>query len=516
MRAGNPDGVVPRSDWAAIKAGFRRTPALRVHARDRRSIHRLLALLDEHYPAARAFAHLLPVSTMQWSSVVLGRSGAHVAFVDIEQANALSLLLSRGFWSEMPIFSYAEFMIRAAEAYYDDGDLPLAAALSERVNARLRDYCRHCDSGPIVPRPMAFDPLLIDILDANVLLGFIAGHELGHLLQQAGNPGVAPLFDWMAAGYKETHLDRNGEVPRERFLGPEIVQKFDGDGKADGYAIQGTKMAHLIPVMWGQQTKEIQSDALGVIVASAAAIAAGIPVGVLFGVFLAALENTEMLMVLRRILPRLPRGEKRAAIPLENTGLVARQFMFIRLARGLKDGSAPAPEPILRYWSALPEDSLVHFETLIDNGRLEQLGLRSTIMVRGGIELSLQGRLGEQPSPEDLVQKLGLAAGSLIFAQAHLGFPEESFKIESSFDWTPNAGADGVLYGFAGAVRDICALASSEMRAPSSIRRADIKRDGTDAAFIEFLRSARTQIFRRALNPSWASGFERLLRAPGG
>lgn len=505
------DRVIPRSDWAAIKAGFRRTPALRVHSRDRRSIHHALALLDQHYPAARRFAHLLPVSTMQWSSVVLGRNGSNVAFIDVEQANALSLLLSRGFWREMPIFSYAEFMIRAGEAFYDDGDLPLAASMSERVNARLRDYCCHCGSGSIVPRPKAFDPILTDILDANILLGFITGHELGHLLQQVGNPDVAPLFAWVAAGYQDAHTDTNGEVPRERFLGPEIVQKFNDDGRADGYAIQGTKLAQLFPAMWEHQTREVQCDALGVIVASAAAIAAYIPVDVLFGIFFATLENTEMLMILRRVLPRLPRGEKRAAIPLENTGLVARQLMFVRLARGLKEGSAPAPAPVLRYWSTLSEEGLAHYEALVANGRLEQLGLRSTIMVRGGIELALQGRLGEQPSPEDLVRKLGILAGSLIFAQAHLGFPEAGFEIERSFDWTPNSGMDGVLNGFASAIRDICELAASERRAPSSIRRADIKRDGTDAGFIEFLRSARTQIFRMQLNENWASGFEHLL-----
>jgi hypothetical protein len=507
-------GMIPRADWAAIKGRLTRTPALRVQSSDRRSIHAALKLLADHYPDARPFAHVLPVSTMQWSSVVIGRNGSHVAFVDVEQANALSLLLSRGFWLEMPIFSYVEFMIRAAEACYDDGDLPLAAALSERANARLREYCRHHDSGIFVPRPSVFDPILLDIMESRVVLGFIVGHELGHLLQQVGNPGVSPLFDWVAARYDQTDTDAGEEFSRMRFLGQEIVQKFDRDGKADGYVIQGTKMAPLFQAMRTQQIKEVQSDALGVIVASEAAMAAGIPVETMFGLFLTTLENTEMLMVLRRMLPRLPRGEKRAAIPLENTSLVARQFMFVRLARGLKDGSAPAPEPVLRYWSALPESGLTYFETLIDNGRLEQLGLRSAIMVRGGIELALQGHLAQQASAEDLIQRLGWAAGSLIVAQAHLSYPEEQYRVECSFDWNPESDSDGLLYGYGSAIRDICALASSERRSRSAVRRADVRRDGTDAAFIEFLRSARAQVFRRTLNPGWASGFEHLLRDP--
>ncbi|QEX18000.1 hypothetical protein FRZ44_33040 [Hypericibacter terrae] len=451
---------------------------------------------------------------MQWSSVVLGRNGTHIAFVDVEQANALSFLMARGLWAEMPIFSYAEFMIRGAEALYDDGDLLLAAALSERANARLREYCRYCESGSIILRPKAVDPVLLELMEANVLLSFIIGHELGHLLQQVGNAGVVALFDWVVARYDESHLDKSGQIARERFLGPEIVQKFDSDGTAAGYAVQGTKLARLMPGMRGQQIKEVQSDALGVIMSSAASIAAGIRVEILFGIFLAVLENTEMLMVLRRLLPRLPRGEKRAAIPLENTSLIARQFLFLRLVRGLKDGSVPVPVNILHYWSTLPEETLKHFETLIDDGRLEQIGLRSGIMVRGSIELALQGSLGKAPVTADLVEKLGMVAGNLIVASAHLGYPEATYMVERSFGWTPSDDNDGVLYGFASAVRDICDLAASEKRPRQSLRRADILRNGEDARFVEFLRSVRTQVSLNRLNPEWASRFEHLLREP--
>lgn len=449
---------------------------------------------------------------MQWSSVVLGHNDAHIAFVDVEQANALSFLMLREFWAELPIFSYAEFMIRAAEAVYDDGDLPLAAALTERVNARLRQYCRQRESGSIILRPKAFDLAPVDLLQARIPLSFIAGHELGHLLQRAGNAGIQPLFDWIVARYDENHVDKSGQIARERFLGPEIIQKFDVKGNADGYAIQTTKFAHLFTEMRSQLTKEIQADALGVIVASGASKSAGISVALLFRMLVVMLENTEMLMILRRVLTRLPRGERRAAVPLENTSLTGRLCLFIRLARGLKDGSAPAPAHILRYWSTLPEKLLEHFEAQIDNGRLEQASLRSGIMVRGGIELALQGQLGKATDAADLVERLGIMAGNLIVATAHRNFPESIYTVEHSFGWTPDESIDGVQYGFAGAVRDICELTASETRPWQSLRRAEILHDGKDAKFVEFLRSARTQIVSNQLDPEWASGFEHLLR----
>ncbi|MER9971159.1 hypothetical protein [Mesorhizobium sp. M0060] len=52
---------------------------------------------------------------------------------------------------------------------------------------------------------------------------------------------------------------------------------------------------------------EIQADGLGLLAASDAAIEANIPADTLFRILFMALEYTEMLMMLRRLLPRLPR-----------------------------------------------------------------------------------------------------------------------------------------------------------------------------------------------------------------
>lgn len=35
-------------------------------------------------------------------------------------------------------------------------------------------------------------------------------------------------------------------------------------------------------------------------------------------------------------------------------------------------------------------------------------------------------------------------------------------------------------------------------------------RDGSDAAFVEFLRSTRSQVFRTEINPNWIAGFEEM------
>jgi hypothetical protein len=504
--------MIPRNDWILIKSRLSRTPALRVLSKHRNSVKEVLGFLSEHYPSARPVVFVLPISTMQWSSVVLGRNETRVAFVDVEQANALSFLLARGAWLEMPVFSYAEFMIRAAEALYDDGDLMLAAALSEQTNNRLREYCKHHQSDTTILRPKALDPLLIPIMEADILLRFIIGHEIGHLLQRAGNIGVGKLFDWIAILYEEMHLDKSGPIHRERFLGPEIVQKFDSAGRADGYAIQGTKFAGLFTNMRDQQIREAQSDALGIIMASVAAIGANIPANALLGTLVTSLEHTEMLMTLRRVVPRLPRGEKLAAIPVEHTGLISRHSILIRVARALKEGTAPVPESILKYWATLPEVMLSELETMGNDGRLEQIALRPEIVLRGGIELGLQGRL-ERPSDDALlIEKLGPAAGNLIVAQAHRRLSEEHFKVENSFDWSPETGIDGVLYGFATAIRDIAATATSETRARNDLTLEDLTTKEDQENFVEFLRSARTQISSGRLNEDWAASFKTLLK----
>ncbi|MER9298642.1 hypothetical protein NKI38_19420 [Mesorhizobium sp. M0621] len=302
--------MIPRPAWQIIKQRLGRTPAGRVTASHRAALHRLRGFLANHYSWTLDHFALVPISTMQWSSVVMSYEGAHVAFIDIEQANALELLLLRGFWGERPIISHVEFLVRAAEALYDDGDLALAAAMTERANARLAAYSADQGAGSVVPRPKYFDEQLVAILEAQLLLSFIAGHEVAHILQQAEQAPSFEMFAWIANRYQELRFDNSSDGPkRERFLLPETLQKFDDNGRPNGVATLGSKMGRRMHAMIARLTGEIQADGLGLLAASDAAIEANISADTLFRILFMALEYTEMLMMLRRLLPSAPRHE---------------------------------------------------------------------------------------------------------------------------------------------------------------------------------------------------------------
>lgn len=507
--------MIPRQAWQAIKKRLGRTPAGRVTAAHRAALHRLRAFIAINYPQIIDHINLVPISTMQWSSVVMSHEGAHVAFIDIEQANALELLLIRGFWGERPIISHVEFLIRAAEALYDDGDLPLAAAMTERANERLAAYSATQGAGTVIPRPKYFDEELLAIIDARLLLSFITGHEIAHILQQTENVPPFEMFAWIADRYQELRFDKSGDGPaRERFLFPEILQKFDDLGQPNGIATLGMKMVGRMPAMVARLTGEVQADGLGLVVSSSAAIKAKISADTLFRILCMTLEYTEMLIMLRRLLPRLPRGMRRAAIAHEGTNLFARQMMLVRLVRGIRDGETPVPEPIRAFWNTFDSVALEHFETLGRDGRLEQHSLRSAVVARGGIEVGLNGTLAQHVTAAERIKKLGPAAGGLIVGEAHRGFDEAYFLAEKHFDWNGKGEVDPVLMGFAHAFQDMSELAATEMRGKEQFSRASVLRDGNDEAFVEFLRSARSQIFRMEMNPDWKDGFEGMLRLP--
>jgi hypothetical protein len=261
-----------------------------------------------------------------------------------------------------------------------------------------------------------------------------------------------------------------------------------------------------------QQIQETQADALGVVLTTQAAIKAGISVEVLFGFFPKILEYSDLLMMLRRIAARLPRGEKAGSVASERSSLFARLCLYIELVRGLRAGEVDAPPEVLRFWSELPEESVATMLAAAEDGRLEALAMRSAIFCRGGIEVGLYGRLADR-LPEGY-RDLGLSAGNLSMAHAHRHIPDWFFRIEDSFDWEPSEdGPDAVAYGFAAAIREITELSASETRRRMDVRRRNIVREGKDYAFIELLRSSRRQTVARHLDTWWA-GFEAILRRP--
>ena len=511
--------MISRSAWRAIKIRLRRTPAFATRAAERRAIRRATSFLLNNYPELRAHVHVVPISTMQWSSVVIQHLGARVAFIDVEQANALGLLLLRSFWAERPIIAEIDFLIRASEVFYDDGDIPLAISIAERANQRLCEYCAHENSGDIITRPKIFDSKLIDILGSGVLVAFITGHEIGHLAQFADVTENLGFMEWVEQRFEELKVVPLPADPsfapianRLRFISPEIVQKFTDTGVPNGFASYGSKLAATHRTATAQLIREVQADAVGVISATDAAMQGGIEADLLFMVLLNVLEHTEMLMLLRRLVPRLPRGSKRASIAFEGTNLGARLIHFVRLIHGIRSDEIVVPPEVAAYWKSLSNDQIAAADEFEASGHFEQVGERASVVARGAVEVGLYGKLASHIAAGVRRADFGILAGVFVMAEAHRGNDIAHYTAEAQYGWTPEAGIAPLLAGFGAAIRDITDVVANEIRPRDAISRADIHRDGNDAAFVELLRSGRSQIVRMQRDPNWSSGFDTLLR----
>ena len=162
--------MIPREDWARIKSGIKRRKAFNLQAKDRACVRDVLTFVERLAPNDRPLLNVLPVSSMQASSVVKSSFGHRIALIDTEQANALNFLLARRVWLEGPIFAYSEFMVRAAEEVFDQGDYPLAVSISQRANTRLLEYTNAHGEQTDIPRPVGPNPILLHALEARLAL----------------------------------------------------------------------------------------------------------------------------------------------------------------------------------------------------------------------------------------------------------------------------------------------------------------------------------------------------------
>ncbi len=506
-------GMFPRTAWRTVKRRLRRRPAFSVDLEDRQAVRRARDFVRGYDAGAEARIHVLPINSMQWSSVVIGTGGHHLAVIDVEQANAVSFLMARSVWLEKPIFSYVEFMIRAAEVLFDDGDIRLAYRVAERANARLHAYARDTGDWPGISRPQAIEEDLVSVMRHAMVLRGITGHEIGHLLQKDEAPTPEALFQAARDAYdggrfEEGRFDQT--LLFDRYIKPETIQKFIADGKYDGDVTLGTRLTQRMPEIADHQQREVEADALGLLTATEAAAEAGVHPDRVFGILFGNFEATELLMMLRRLLPQLPRGTRDGHVLQQMSNLCARQTVFIRLIGAIREGPdwAGAAAP---YWADLSEDLLARFEAMIGDGRMEQMALRATILARGGLNMGLQGEMPPHPGPDYFERLHPAMRGNLHFQLAHLTLPTALCRIEETHDWHPGDGFDGLATGFAAAIRDLADLFATDTGAPGDVATAVIRRDGSTDAFVEMLRSPRSQVFAREADPDWRNGFERAL-----
>lgn len=500
--------MIPRADWRAIKARLHRRPAFTVDLDERRAIRAVRSLVSDLMPDRGEALHLVPISSMQAASTVTTGGATRVAIIDIEQANALSFLMAREYWHERPIFSYVEFMIRAAETLYDDGEADLALAVSSRTNRRLRDYAAHHDALPEVPRPQVIDPTLIPLMQSYLILRFVAGHEMGHLLQATGAADL-PAFAAARRHYDAHRFEDSrfgdAEAIYDRYVKPISIQKFDDTGQFAGDATRGQDLMGRYERIVAQQQREVEADILGLIAATGAAAEAGLHPDAVFSVLVDLLEHCEFLMVLSTVLPQLPRGQKRGAIAPRMSSLVARKTVLVKAVVDAAAGEDWVPEVVADYWRHVTTDLLEAAEDDIESGAAEQLALRATILLRGGLHIGIAGDMPPHPEAAVFESYPPALRGQLLFQHAHLRPGPDVYRIESHHEVDPQPGTSMVPVAFACAIRDLAEVAATPR--PRRLTAQGVLRGGSDADFVEALRSARTQVMARGLNPDWARGF---------
>lgn len=485
-----------RKDWTKLKLHFRRKTAFPLTHRDRSVFRRALDTsrlwAADNHNALRA----LPVSTTSWSSSSFVIEGNKLALVDIEQANAIDLIIAKTFFNEHPIFTYIEFMVRAAETCLSLADYQSALRISSICNERLHQYAKDRQTFPYIERPASMHDHIGEIVDSGITLAFVTGHEVGHLVPiDSGS-----VYPWVKDLYnkKENEPGRfDQRMNFVRFLKPECVQKFDSSGNHIGDVIQGIKMAKRFNLQKSHYIQEAHSDCFGLVAATQAAARTNVPAEQLLLFFFLILEVSEMLMSLKRILPRIPVFGEPSVVSYEPSSLGFRRFSLITAIRDIRSGKLAAPPGCRDYWKKLPRKNLSILIKSRDKGHFESASNRVTHVARAALCFGLSGHLPEAPSEKDILKQWGPLSGNVFFLYSYCKIPKSWLVMEILNFWQPNDRDEVLPIGFGSALRDVSAILHKRSDNPLSL--TDCRAQSQLDDMLRRIRHPRTQVFRRVI-----------------
>lgn len=500
------------SERYTVKSLFRRKVAQRVLLDDRNQVRSTASYLRETFHLQQQDVHVLPVSTLEWSSTSLSFGSKKLALVDVEQANAVSFLLAKSFLYERPIFAYTEFMIRASEFFYSTGQLGASLLIAKKANDKLREYSRSHKFFPNITRPMAPNNAAFEALTSGMVLAFVTGHEVGHLTSNDSG-SLEEISKWVKSTYErnETEPGRFNEAQHVRFLKPESVQKFDANGFFAGDILLGIKFRDRWDHLKSLQVGEAFSDVLGLVALTKSAIDSNVEADTAASTVLELLEFTEMLMSLKRLLPRLPIRGVATNVPYESTSLGFRRFMFVEAIKAMRKRMLPVPEVVSAYWDTISEIGLHDLNEKNQSGDLQSVSNRTVHIARGALLVSSFGHMPEAPTEELIMEKYGPMAGNGFFLASCQKIPEVWFRINRHHDWTPKLENETVPVGYASAICDLANVVKK--RTNTEAAEAVVKRQTNldHSAILELIRHPRTQIFHRRLIGRWPNSVMRNL-----
>ncbi|WP_170359697.1 hypothetical protein [Ruegeria arenilitoris] len=491
-------------EWQLVKTLFRRTVSKPVTLEERRIIRSCTAKFRERFKSRAEKIQVLPTCTLEWSSTSFSIGRKRLALVDVEQAKAISFLLAKSMMYERPVFSYVEFMVRAAEAFYSAGQHGVALRVAKKANSTLRSYARCHGALPFFPRPFSPDKTTLNAITSNLVLAFVTGHEIGHIMQGSGDD-QSEIEAWVKSVYDrhETEKSHHFDAQMNRFLKPECVQKFDINALPCGDIVQSIKFAKRWDHLKALQLSEAHSDVFGLLALTDVASKVNTPPDIAASALVGLLEFSEMLMAFRRLLPRLPKKGQRTNVAFEPTNLGFRRFMLVQAIEAVRNREIPVPKEVTDFWNRLPEERFNLLSNVNNSGQLFSVSNRSIHLARAALIVSSTGSLPEAPQESEILERFGPLAGDGFFLASCLKFPERWVKIEQHHDWGPNENDECVPMGYGSAIHDISKLVrktNASLSAENIIRRTS---NLSQEKMIQLIRHPRTQVFNRRIIGTW-------------
>lgn len=483
-----------------LKYLFKRKVAGKVSLDDRKTIREIQRYILDNFDIKSESIRALPVSTLEWSSTTYSFGEKRIALIDVEQANAILFFIAKKIMMEMPIFPYIEFMIRSSEAYLSNGNIGLSLLVAKKANSKLLSYAKYHKSLPYIPRPQFHHEDLHSSIMAGLVLPFVAAHELGHLIGRADVPKLS-VRDWIYRRYHEIRYEpgRHVEARFDRFIKPESVQKFTDKGLPCGDIILGIKLATKFPHIVEHHITEAYSDFWGLVGLTKYASGHNVEPRLALHYLHMILECSEMLMSLKRLLPRLPVVGRRSNVTHEPSTLTARMIMLVEVIAAIRNGDINVPVEIREYWLGLSCADMTKWLDYKDSGRLQSAANGLVHMSRAALVLSSLGRIPAAPTAQQIIDQHGPLAGDFFFLHSYKLLPETFFKVSHYNTWNPDDGEVPADIGFASAMYDVAKI----VREGRNLKKADFQfraKGGIPKHLIlDVIRHPRLQAFNRKI-----------------
>lgn len=439
----------------------------RIKRDQRRTARDTFAFFKRLWPSVSA--RVLLTSSLEWTSELRTLSGTDIVILDLEQVNAISYQVWRGFAHEHPIVHYNEFAIRSCELMLSAGLPHKALALAAANEARLRDYSRTEYDGRALLRP--FIPSLheraIGILESNVVLAFVLGHELGHSLADSEESSCKPHLDrieqlWRSVAFEKAAPEIRAALGRRqgpqfpRFVTPAVWTKLGHDGHPNGHIISGSQLAKNSRLIEANFIDESKADFFGLLCATNIAIKSGLTPDELLQVFLLMQEALDRNAILRVLCNSLPTRPEQRLIRTGISRAPSRMFMLGAIIRELRDGRLNLDPDIGRFWRQLSPRAWRQIKNVRATAKLANVAERASIVALGALHLGAGGEFPANiPSKEEIMRRFHLAAGNYLATLKPFMVPQEIYDLSTISDWTPSNDLDPATVGFATAVRDM-------------------------------------------------------------